>query len=565
MILSGLRHICGRLTHSIAVVAVIAALTLMSCSQDKPAMPSGEDQTGIVAFRVLTFKTTASQTMSRATATGNPDWNDEYANQGGNEFETALLKDQLYVVITDETCRTEYAVTNLVCTKVQENGITVAYEYMGRVNKEDLTDIATLTKGKLHIIANAGYKPQLSDENVFTLYGQPDNNFTAIPMWGVKTVDFSSINLEGPLNVGDVALLRSMAKVVIENDRSTDNDIKKLKSVAVSSVNTKGSLLPAQWSSIKSTTDLDRHSINLPDQTPIGPVVYDFNNDCVEFYLPEINNPEGTDELKLEITYETQEGRERIGTVYFRKYELGEPTDSRYDIYRNYLYKYTVKMTTSDLSAEVDVIPYTEVLLKPDFGIERDNETGWVIISKYKETYYLDDTWGVYYDKDKKAIATRLSPLETDDDHKVYVVRDIKTDKLKYVFDYTDNKYYLDLDRTQQLTKPDQCNFLPQGEFVDDMTVIVLRWDEYGKASYLYSPETGKVFNEYWMELGESHNFGIQRWNNSLGYSDYMVLSMDDNRSPIFFYDVANDKYYKDDPYVEGIKLEPVEAFPPAD
>ena len=89
MILSGIRHICGHLTHSIAVVAAIAALALMSCSHDDtPDMPAGEDQSGIVAFNVVAFKTAGTTTYSRAT------WGDSYEQDGGDSFDTRLLKDQ---------------------------------------------------------------------------------------------------------------------------------------------------------------------------------------------------------------------------------------------------------------------------------------------------------------------------------------------------------------------------------------------------------------------------------------------------------------------------------------
>ncbi|MBD5193335.1 MAG: hypothetical protein HDS91_02280 [Bacteroidales bacterium] len=365
MILSGIRHICGHLTHSIAVVAAIAALALMSCSHDDtPDMPAGEDQSGIVAFNVVAFKTAGTTTYSRAT------WGDSYEQDGGDSFDTRLLKDQLYVYITDENCSTEYSVTNLVCTGSEENGVTVSYYYQGRIHDEDIDKVAALTNGKLHIIANAGSNPALDDATTYAHYGQPGENFTAIPMWGVKQVnDLSGIKDSKEIfDFKDVALLRSMAKVVIENATDADNYITALESVAVSAINTTGYLLPDGWKDIATTKNLDRYAVRIPEQSSKGPVFYKFADNRVEFYMPEILNP-ADDELKLTLFFKTKDDKARTGELLFRKYSDGEPTDTRYNLRRNYLYNYTVRMDITEFAVEVDVDPYTIIELDPIFGL----------------------------------------------------------------------------------------------------------------------------------------------------------------------------------------------------
>lgn len=305
MILSGLKYIAGRLTHSIAVVATVVALTMVSCADDAPYATTGEDQAGVVAFRVLTFRTAATP-ASRAEG---PFWGNDYdKDPGDNDFDIRLLKDQLYVTITDADCSQEYAVTNLVCTEVKEEGIFVRYEYQGRIDKDDVEKVKVLTNGKLHIIANAGYYPKLSNETMFTLFGQPSDNFKAIPMWGVTTCNFSNVELGKTFDVeNEVSLLRSMAKVVIDIDPSADNYISELKTVTMLAANTKGYLLPDGWEGIGDTKTLDRHALRVPgaaEQQTI-PLTFNFTNNRVVFYLPEMKNS-ADNEIALNLTFKTK-------------------------------------------------------------------------------------------------------------------------------------------------------------------------------------------------------------------------------------------------------------------
>lgn len=223
-----------------------------------------------------------------------------------------------------------------------------------------------------------------------------------------------------------------------------------------------------------------------------------------------------------------------------------------------------VHITLNQHSLEVDVIPYAEVTLKPDFGIVRDNETGWIIIDKYApRRYYYDDQRHVYYDGDKNMIATRVEPVAHQGGHSVFAVRDMKTNLLKYTFDYTDNLYYLDEALTSRISTPADCPFLPRESFLEHDEVIVLRYDEYGKALFMYDPRTGKSFNEVWSPLASTPNFAIQRYENSLGYEGYMILTMTDYRTPVFLYSLADDRYFRYDTQESGVTLTEVEAFPP--
>ena len=378
MFLTGLKYISGLVADLVAIMILV--VTMVSCSNDGPDIGTGEDQTGMISFRLVTPKSTPA---SRAT------WNDEYEALGGNDFETTLLNDELYVMITDKQCSQQFAVTNLICTRRLENALLVVYEYTGRVNQEEMAEIAGLVDGKLHIIANSGYKPQLDANTTFTLMGKPGLGFNAIPMWGVIQKDDLS-GLTDPNSIfyiGDVSLLRAMAKVVISNDPSDYNNISSIERVTISKANSTGYLLPQGWLAIDNTRNLERNAIRIPDQIEKQTVGYNFIDNKVEFYLPELKNSDN-DEISLELDFTTISGEKRKANLYFRNYNsFGQPEGMPYDIRRNYLYEYSVSMLR-DLSAKVDVVPYTSVELDPGFGFitplptvpDEGENPGWVEI-----------------------------------------------------------------------------------------------------------------------------------------------------------------------------------------
>lgn len=340
---------------------MLVAATMWSCSSDE-SLETPEAGSASIMFRVVTPKTAGGDYQSRAT------WSNPYEALEGTYFETHLLEDQIQVVVTDGTCRQQFAVTELFCTKTEDNLLYVSYEYTGRISQEAFESLHNVTYGKLHIIANAGVGARLDGETFFTRSGLKDD-FEAIPMWGVKSCDFSKLAPDGILNVGNVALLRSMAKVVIDRDDDNDNYIKNITDVTVSLANRTGYLLPDGWTTIDNTGSLDRHAPRVPVYTSHGPVTYKVTDNHVEFYLPEIiNDPD--DELTITITYDT-DLRPMTGKLYFRNYTVdGEPGDTRMDVLRNYIYHFVVnKPVNRDIAVMVDVLPYSAVGLDYDLGL----------------------------------------------------------------------------------------------------------------------------------------------------------------------------------------------------
>lgn len=426
-----LKHITHRLT-AFAAIAVIMAMTLWSCSDFEPDGIEVADGDGLVAFRVVAPKYARGGSGSRAT------WGDGYENQSGSEFETALLDGQVQVLITDADCDEEYAITDLWCKKVSDETLFMVYEYVGRIEAKDLETMRNVTNGKFNIIANAGTNAGLDEDVKFTRSGRA-GDFEAIPMWGVTTVDFSKLVPNNALNIGDVTLLRSMAKVMIDLDTDSTNCIRSIESVTISTTNKDGYLLPEGWKAIVSTGNLNRHSARVPGQTPTGPIKYTMDeNSHVEFYLPEIFNSTD-DEITLTIEYTTDFGP-MTGMLYFRRYADGKPGDTSLDLLRNYLYHFVVrKPNHEEVNAILDVIPYSSVVLDPDFGLERDPINGWMCFRNEQGFLmcYYDEINNVFYDFDRQRITYDTHPA-----HASWLKVIDATKKFAWYFDAESGRMY---------------------------------------------------------------------------------------------------------------------------
>ncbi len=469
------------------------ATALWSCSDFEPSSGIGADGDGTVAFRVVTPKYAGSNRGSRAT------WGEKYEQVGGTEFETALLDGQVQVIITDNDCSQRYAITDLYCKKVYDETLFLVYEYVGRIEEKDLDAMRKVTNGKFHIIANAGADADLKDELAFKRSGQA-SDFESIPMWGVKTVDFSNLTPNNALNIGDVTLLRSMAKVVIDLDTdATDNYITKITDVTISTTNGEGYVLPAGWREIENTNTLDRHAARVPEQTPTGARNFKMDDKShVEFYLPEIINGEGNDEVTLTINYETVLGN-MTGKLYFRRYADGNPGDTPLDVLRNYLYHFYVKKPNhEEVTAILDVIPYSSVVLDPDFGLERDPINGWICFRNPQGFLmcYYDEINKVFYDFDRQ----RITYNAREDKPSWLEVIDAKGD-FKWYFDVeTGNMYDNNDNEMIGLDRHEVTGWLVR-YLTDDEGNIIIDEDEKPIVDYYVAPLANKVYDRNLAEV----------------------------------------------------------------
>lgn len=243
----------------------------------------------------------------------------------------------------------------------------VKYEYTGEISAEEgytfpadnkkytvvvilnTPDMDNYPTGTLKDLEEVKYYPYFTSEKGVT-------TATHIPMFGFqKGIDFSGMTFDKVFEIGDIYMLRAMAKVRVGIDRNDPESKKwKLTSLNVVNSNDRGYVASEynNWKDIESLLKLTTneapaggvggktfhnwgnnhvaHSIAIPSDK--DPVFY-LTEQCVYF----------TPECKLEVTLTDDKGTEKDGTIYFHYYENGEMKQI-VDIIRNHFYQFTIKV-----------------------------------------------------------------------------------------------------------------------------------------------------------------------------------------------------------------------------
>lgn len=339
------------------ISATLVALLLPGCSGEKSHEPEFDPDALLVSFTITIPETVAS------TRAGWEDYEPDknpVDGEDGNEFECSLLNITpvlySYDSVSKELGQAECKVVVYSLTKngTSDNGAT--YTAYGRLDTNKKAEELREGNYRLMILANtddsgvieaSAFQP---GEKQFSFYKLPSDEFQAIPMWGVAKADLSEIEPGKLHEIGDLYLLRSMAKVrvSVNSDVATEKKV-VLSSLTLNKVNQSGFVSPAKWSSLDATTELlPAESLRIPeDVTPMSDQMMTDQRDengKLYFYLPEIENNNTTEREDLILTVDyTVDGVEREGKIYFCNYSDGIPVVSTpYDIVRNHIYDFTI-------------------------------------------------------------------------------------------------------------------------------------------------------------------------------------------------------------------------------
>ncbi len=180
-------------------------------------------------------------------------------------------------------------------------------------------------------------------------------------------------------------LLRAYAKIEVWDNAETVTPISAVRLVGHNTRAYKAPLgVTHQDQYVKFDYDNDADFVTTPSLPAANPSVWE-TSEPMTFekraadghfvtYVPEYRNigtdgTERADRCYLQVTY--KDGN--TFDVPFR-YGAGAPSGttpgSPYNLLRNYWYKFICKRNVSEMTWSVDVMPYGEVLLEPDFGIK---------------------------------------------------------------------------------------------------------------------------------------------------------------------------------------------------
>lgn len=204
-----------------------------------------------------------------------------------------------------------------------------------------------------------------------------------IPMYGIKDCESLKFGQDRLTDFGKLHLLRAMAKIEVKASEVGS----PICGAELTHSNNAGMAVPF---GIYSQGDYVRNSyindyldtIHIPSSTTVtGDIPFIRQPDgSFVLYVPEYDNTSASAALsRIHMTFDASDGLDEIyfdDDIDFKYYSAQAALDAgmnigdRFDVKRNHYYRFTVtKKVDLSMKVEVDVIPYSEVVLEPGFGV----------------------------------------------------------------------------------------------------------------------------------------------------------------------------------------------------
>lgn len=424
--------------HSIVVCLAAFALPFMvTCCSQEESLP--EVESTLLAVFTLDLGDSEAYGITRATPTDG-----EYDKGSGLEnFIDFPNKDfRCYLFGTDNAF-----ISTLDLFYIYNLGVEGENKYKIHFQLKDTEEVKNaLTNGcRFVFLANWGNYPDptpgMTIEQLCTAsaakfeFSQEktvlsDNNL--IPMYGVKEFESGVPEFKEGKKLSDIGtlyLLRAFAKVDVNiNFEGFAETPVVSTSVSLTHSNNKGFKAPADVTKegqyVTGSWLTDYTPVHIPsdagDITDLT-LTKDENTGHYIAYVPEYRNVDENgntvdnhSRIKINFTFGDTEtaGLTRaegyIDFCYSDNLPAGATLGQHFDIARNNWYKFNVTAKGKDIVWSVDVIPFTSIDLDPDYGLEREVFTGYVV-GKDKNG---NKCWynGNYYDPEK-AVPLYLGPI----------------------------------------------------------------------------------------------------------------------------------------------------------
>lgn len=186
---------------------------------------------------------------------------------------------------------------------------------------------------------------------------------TPIPMYGVKSSSMTLLPGK-PNDLGTINLLRALAKVEVVCSEGSGLE---LASVTMTGHNSHGFRTPAGMYDVTKYVDTPHIPSDAGTDTDTTlPFTVSADGDRALIYIPEYSNTgAGATPCRITVTFADNPGL--TYNIDFTDYRDGRPTDSFFDILRNYYYRFTVDKSPE---LEVELSKYKEIWLDPIFGMD---------------------------------------------------------------------------------------------------------------------------------------------------------------------------------------------------
>ena len=283
----------------------------------------------------------------------------ENSDERGSTFENRILPESLRVAIYTKENQYVGDVEGLTYWPINEDGSR--YQFQGRVPMALLESASNLAQGvapeyKFMVYANC---QQGDNADIMYAYEDLDAERGAIPMWGVKTVNVTNLLNNRVQALGEISMLRAVAKVEVVVDEALIGCT--IEGAKINYHNRAGYSLPAGWDDAESTLALDREQVFRGYRS-----VHTSPHELREvedgrkyvIYLPEYDNKLFADyesKISLDIIYNSIP-MTFTDVLQFRSHNGGRPTGEPTNIVRNTIYRFRITKVNAgglELSYEV--------------------------------------------------------------------------------------------------------------------------------------------------------------------------------------------------------------------
>ena len=321
------------------LVLLLAGILAASCvfDADQSLMPVDEP-------RNITFTVSLDNQKTRAA------WEEGYVSDEGVPFDYLILPDKLRVVILDQDGSSVASINDLEYWPL--NVSQTIFQFIGQMPAEFIEYFnKNPQKQNYRFMVLANSEDNLQGEEYITYnYKQldPASENASIPMWGVKEVNVSSLINNEILEIGDIWLLRSAAKIVVKlSEQLKEEGRTSITSATLKYYNQTGYNLPYGWSQVSDTRKLDQENcMRLYRHAAVNlPLIKDDTTGDYYVYITEYDNINYTGErnkISLEFNVNGQK-KTFADAISFCDYSGGMPLeDSDYNIVRNHIYDFEI-------------------------------------------------------------------------------------------------------------------------------------------------------------------------------------------------------------------------------
>lgn len=375
-----------RASASLAVaLAAVLAVALAGCGSDgEDVIVSGGDGTGdLRASFYITVSDGGKATVARSAGF----LGDGYDRGEGYENFIDVVGNDYIFIFFDSSDRYIGMLDVESVIPVESSSVSKTYTVLGRLDaaiaKAGTVKIMALANWNHHYPAAADLKGGMTmTEIAASLYDfDPARMLPSaenlIPLYGITNPVELQFDDHGLANAGRIHLLRAYAKIEVIN---SPESVAPIESVTLTRYNTAGYRGPAGVTRQDDYVHGNYRDdyVNTP-HIPAGvkvetnlPLQRTVTGSYIA-YVPEFDNTSAT---ATAATLSVHFAGDSIGyydVVEFKYYQAPEHDatlkDKPFDLLRNYWYKFTLRKNRT-VNVEVVLVPYAEVILNPDFGLE---------------------------------------------------------------------------------------------------------------------------------------------------------------------------------------------------